>query len=164
MTEAWRPIPGVPGYSVSDEGRVRGPRRTLKGSIDDGYVKVVLCPGLGVRLHRRVHSLVLEAFVGPCPDGMMCRHRDGVRTNNNLSNLVWGTQEENEADRAVHGTDNSAERNGRSVLDWSIVRQIRSEYRPGFRGKGYKALAKKYNVAPGTVHSVLSGETWKESA
>jgi hypothetical protein len=39
-----------------------------------------------------VHHLVLEAFVGPCPEGMECLHGDDIPDNNILSNLQWGTR------------------------------------------------------------------------
>lgn len=54
-----------------------------------------------------IHRLVLTAFVGPKPDGMLCRHfPDRNPLNNRLDNLSWGTPKQNAADRAVHGTTN----------------------------------------------------------
>jgi HNH endonuclease len=52
----------------------------------------------------RLHSLVLECFVGPRPPGMECRHLDGNPSNNALENLAWGTRSENRADQVRHGT------------------------------------------------------------
>jgi hypothetical protein len=54
----------------------------------------------GVR--RQVHRLVLEAFVGPCPDGMECCHEDGDSTNNRVDNLRWDTHEANVRERLEH--------------------------------------------------------------
>ena len=161
MSEVWRPVYGVDGYQVSNEGSVRGPRRVLRQHLDDGYPKVTLCPGNGVRLPRRVHTLVLEAFVAPRPEGMVGRHLDGVRTNNHLSNLMWGTQSENEVDKILHGTDNSGERSGRAKLTWDDVREIRSIYRPRSRGLGNRALAKRYGVGPVTMLKLIKGDTWR---
>lgn len=53
---------------------------------------------------RFVHHLVLEAFVGPMPEGHEGCHRDGDRTNNHLGNLYWGTRAENVRDAIEHGT------------------------------------------------------------
>ena len=36
-----------------------------------------------------VHRLILETFVGPCPDEYECDHIDKNRANNNLNNLRW---------------------------------------------------------------------------
>jgi hypothetical protein len=53
--------------------------------------------------NQRVHKLVMEAFVGPCPPGKQCLHRDGNGLNNRLENLRWGTPEENTQDMIKHG-------------------------------------------------------------
>lgn len=114
--ETWLPIPGQAGYEVSDLGRVRssiqpggaggrGLRSTphvLRAGINRfGYRKVYL-PGKPGTL---VHSLVLTAFSGPRPPGMVCRHLDGDSLNNLASNLAWGTYRQNMLDRRDHGTD-----------------------------------------------------------
>lgn len=43
---------------------------------------------------------------GPIPDGLVVRHKCGVRCCVNLDHLELGTQEENEADKIRHGTAN----------------------------------------------------------
>lgn len=47
---------------------------------------------------------MLTAFVGPRPDGMVTCHNDGNPANNNLSNLRWDTQSNNQLDAVKHGT------------------------------------------------------------
>ena len=54
---------------------------------------------------RTVHSLVAEAFIGPCPEGMEVRHRNGDQTNSRLSNLTYGTHADNMQDAIRHGTN-----------------------------------------------------------
>jgi hypothetical protein len=121
--ETWRPVVGYEGrYEVSDLGRVRsldrtvwrdGPYRrhqvTYRGRVravhqqEKGYVG--LCLWKDGQTHScRVHQLVLEAFVGPCPEGMEALHGNGVRHDNRRINLRWGTPAENAADRVRHGT------------------------------------------------------------
>lgn len=51
---------------------------------------------------------MLTAFVGPCPPGMMARHRNGNPADNRVENLRWGTQSENMLDAVEHGTHNNA--------------------------------------------------------
>jgi hypothetical protein len=118
-TETWRPIAGRPGYEVSDFGRVRSldrvVRRLQHGRLVDVHYKGVMLrlnPAgngyLNVNLGRgrsaRVHSLVLEAFVGPRPAGHQAAHADGDKLNNAAANLRWATPQENNADKRLHGT------------------------------------------------------------
>ena len=68
----------------------------------------------GKRKSLFVHKLVAFLFIGARPSAMHeVRHLDGDRTNNNVTNLAWGTRKENAADRKSHGTDRGAE-NGRA--------------------------------------------------
>lgn len=120
MTERWRSVVGFEGtYEVSDLGRVRSVSRMVERSGQGGYriqgrvLKTHVNPHgyaqitlarKGKWLSRRVHRLVLEAFVGPRPRGKEARHLDGDRLNNGLHNLKWGTKSENAWDQVRHGT------------------------------------------------------------
>lgn len=112
--ERWLPVPSAPGYEASDRGRVRsvdrivvrtdGVRARYPSRIrticrwKDGRHYVNLPGGT-----RRVHLLVLEAFVGPRPMGMEGCHRDDDQSNNALSNLRWDTPRENKLDVVRNG-------------------------------------------------------------
>lgn len=121
---ASRPIEGFPGYFIGADGSVWSARTKGRGRAllrppeqwvrirtsrrKDGSRYVVVCfratPG-GPICNRYVHRLVLEAFVGPCPDGMECRHfPDRSTDNNRLENLAWGTHAQNLEDTFSHGT------------------------------------------------------------
>lgn len=112
--ETWLPIPGYETrYDVSNEGRVRSwrPRNghpapyVLRPSLDsDGYRIVSLCDGPTERTIA-VHRLVMLAFVGPRPRGLVTRHLNGQRLNNTLVNLSYGTVSENALDSVAHGTN-----------------------------------------------------------
>lgn len=118
--EEWRAVPGYEGlYEVSNEGRVRSmKRRGTSGKVlahkraqRGGYLTVSLLRHCE-QTTRPVHSLVLEAFVGPRPAGAEIRHLDGDPTNARLGNLAYGTHSENARDKRAHGTDhNVAKRN-----------------------------------------------------
>lgn len=120
--EQWLPVVGWEGhYEVSDHGRVRSVHREIQ--FRDGRVYTYgaqirsLTPQvpyghLSVGLKRnssrvtvRVHRLVLEAFVGPCPPGMEACHNDGDTSNNSLPNLRWDTSSANKQDMIRHGTN-----------------------------------------------------------
>jgi hypothetical protein len=94
--ENWLPIPGFPGYEASDQGQIRSFRsggcRVLSPKIDrDGYA-VVHPSGSNPKF---VHRLVMLAFVGPCPANMEVLHGPGGPGDNSLSNLRYGTHQEN---------------------------------------------------------------------
>lgn len=113
MSEEWRAVPGYPDYEVSDQGRVRSYRRgklRVLALPDDsrGYKKVTLCQDHSGRRGCKVHVLVLLAFVGPRPDGAVIRHLNGVRDDNRISNLAYGTPAENTQDSLRHGTHATA--------------------------------------------------------
>lgn len=115
--ERWLPVVGWEGlYEVSDKARVRSTKRTvergrgtmriqpkiLKTSVSHGYQVVGLWRRNRQKLSR-VHRLMLEAFVGPCPDGMEACHGNGDRSDNRLDNLRWDTSGSNKYDIVKHG-------------------------------------------------------------
>lgn len=109
MTEQWRAIVGWPGYSVSSLGRVLGKRgNVLLATVShDGYLYVSLSDAPRV-VKRKVHQLVIEAFLHERPAGMEVRHLDDDKTNNSVGNLVYGTQSENTLDMVAAGVHKEA--------------------------------------------------------
>ena len=96
--EIWRVIPDTDGkYAVSNMGRVM--RVTsgngthagrILGSKPHRYCSVLLCIGPGHREHRQIHTLVAEAFIGPCPcPGMVPDHKNADKGDNRADNLEW---------------------------------------------------------------------------
>jgi hypothetical protein len=101
--------------------------------------------------------LILEAFVGPCPDGLRCLHADGNSTNNTLANLRWGTAAENSADSVRHGTSNRGERHPLAKLTEWDVREIR---RKRAEGATTVSIAGEYGVTACTITDVCNRKTW----
>lgn len=100
--EEWRPVVGYEGlYEVSDWGRVRSlPRKWAKGGMLKptpnklGYLQVYLYKN-GKKETRKVHILVMLAFVDRCPDGCEVDHIDWNPKNNRLDNLRYIPAKEN---------------------------------------------------------------------
>lgn len=134
--ENWCPVAGYEGYyEVSDHGRVKSRRRPgATGKLlvsyvgKGGYLRATLCRP-GVQKVVEVHVLVARAFLGSRPDGMQIRHLDGDPTNNQLTNLAYGTVSENAFDQLHHGRHFQASKthcpSGHSYLDPKNLRLYR---------------------------------------
>jgi hypothetical protein len=120
--EEWRPVVGWEGsYEVSNYGRVRsidrvvtrrdGGEARFKGQMltlyrsPGHYFRVALPRSGGGQQWACVHKLVLDAFVGPRPVGLVACHNDGDHCNNHVSNLRWDTYSSNSYDKVKHGVD-----------------------------------------------------------
>lgn len=170
----YRLIACYPGYRVGTDGSVwscwrRGGGssaitdiwrlRKLKTDKRTGYVMAGLKRADGYHW-LLVHRLVLEAFVGPCPEGFQSRHfPDGTRSNNSLANLSWGTRAENMQDKRTHGTMANGERVKSSKLTAQQVSEIREQYTEG--GLSQTIIAMKYGVTQANVSEVVNMRTWK---
>ena len=114
----WLPVPGHDAYQVSELGQVRSRRLDPRGKLmhpapqANGYLTVFL--GRGHKFY--VHQLVALAFIGPCPEGQECRHRDRDRSNNAAANLLYGTRSDNMRDAVRHGTIRN-QNTGKTVCD-----------------------------------------------
>lgn len=161
----WRPVVGFEEtHEVSSGGQVRSLERRFvdaKGRDrpkaakflrptckSNGYLHVTLNHNKRQKtLH--VHRMVLEAFVGPCPEGHEALHRDGDKGNNQLSNLRWGTHLENCADRTRHGTSGH-------ILSMEQAQEIRS-----FKGMMTQSdIAQRYGVSQVLISKIHRGKLW----
>lgn len=173
LTEEWRPVEGYPGYEVSDLGRVRSWRSNGKGGgfraaprvfspskKRNGYLQVNLWRD-GVRSTFTVHSLVAEAFIGPRPEGQECRHRDGDKSNNRKSNLLWGTPSENSMDNVALGVHAGFKIRGeahyRATISDAQAEQIKDLTSEGVPPR---IIAKRLGVPVNTVKNVRYGAGW----
>jgi hypothetical protein len=159
----WSPVPGASRYLVSDCGEVvtmqfKRPRKRAE-AMAGKYHGIQLMHDDGERRTRYLHRMVLEAFVGPAPDGMEARHLNGDRFDNRLENLAWGTRKENHADKKRHGTSARGERNPQAKLTREDVEEMRSLYAAG--GWTFKRLASRFDVTTMTAHRAVRGETWQ---
>ena len=174
LREEWRMIDGFPLYDVSNWGRVRscvrkgqyeGPRQRndhplilRPGTSGTNKDKIHLC----VFLHGeafKIHVLVLEAFRGKRPEGLVGRHLDDCSINNYLENLEWGTQKQNSQDSIRNGTraDCGGENNGRAILNEELVREIRDRAR---NGEGKSKMAREFGLSPGAICRGVNRQSW----
>jgi hypothetical protein len=106
-SERWKIIPSIPTHEVSDTGRVRRmvdagnwkAGKILTPHTDrDGYTRVKIAGSA-----RPVHPLICEAFNGPCPPGLICRHLNDIKSDMRPENLAWGTYIQNYDDARRNG-------------------------------------------------------------
>lgn len=96
-------INGFPNYIITDDGRVfslnylgiSGNKKELSlRHRNDGYINVCLSKN-NKKYMRFIHRLVAEAFIPNPYNFPQVNHKDGDKSNNNISNLEWCTQSDN---------------------------------------------------------------------
>jgi hypothetical protein len=173
----YREVVGVPGWRVGNDGSVWSRRRSGTpngGFLSDEWRRLKPFPATRtghMRLHLKsrreghrgffVHRIVLETFVGPCPDGMESCHRDGNPANNAVENLYWGTRAQNTLDKITHGRSGKGEQNPDAKLTESEVRSIRVEHSAGATIAG---LARKHHVSESAIRFVVKRRRWTHVA
>lgn len=176
-----KPIPAFPGYHITEDGEVfsskysihvkgmagtitrfDGPLHPIKPFLDGRYWQIKL-RNKGKRSTILVHKLVLETFCGPRPKGMVARHLDGNKNNNNISNLAWGTNRQNQLDRFDHGTASIGSKNVTAKLKEADVSFIRTlKQKPWSRESAIlqRELSERFSVTKRTVRDIWTGTSW----
>lgn len=154
-------------YHVDDNGNVWSTKkhngtfiRKLKTFVDGGgYLVVALQTDDKKEIKRKVHLLVCESFHGERPQWAQCvRHIDGNKKNNKASNLCWGTRQQNEADKILHGTKVFGSKQWCSKLKENDILEIDKLY---LQGLSRVEIANIYGVHYMTIHDALTRKKWK---
>ena len=164
MSEEWKICPLNTNYMVSTSGQVMSLSRRYRGCIRKQdyiheYPRVTLYKG-GKKKTYKIHRLVLETFVGSRPKGYECNHKDGSKSNPNLSNLEWVTPSKNTQHSYDTGLQipKQGEKNGRAKLTTADVLEIRRLHGAGYF---YRELAERYKVNLATIGYIIARKTWK---
>jgi hypothetical protein len=164
--ERWLPVVGFEDlYEVSDRGQLRslarlvhrphrGPymiRSRIRKTVVNhtGHVMTTLFRE-GDKKLVYVHRLVLEAFVGPPPVGLVGCHNNGSPTDNRVENLRWDTLKANSQDMVKHGNCHSL-RKTRCPAGHEYDRVDKHGYRqctPCRREQSARSRAKRRQVTP----------------
>ncbi len=114
---------------------------------------------------RRVHRLVLEAFISSCPKGMQCCHNDGDSKNNKLENLRWDTPRNNQLDRLKHKPNSfnhfKGEKHRSAKLNEQQVRVIKKLKYLNDRPL-QKDIAAIFNISGDTISGIWCNRVWKD--
>ncbi|AWN04235.1 HNH endonuclease [Gordonia phage Sour] len=116
----------------------------LTPTVTRGYHYVGMYRG-GSVVRARVHRLVLEAFVGPCPEGQQACHADDDKTNNELTNLRWDSPSANAADMRRNGRNAQARKT--KCANGHAYTPENTYVRPDGRGRGCKRCMYDRNKA-----------------
>ena len=166
MKEDWRDIKNYEGhYQVSRSGQVRSLKRgvqIMRPAVSrTGYWQVNLYRDGKVK-HFYVHRLVAEAFIGHIAEGMEVNHKDGDKSNNDVSNLEIVTAKQNilHAFRLGLIPPMHGEMGPRSKLKEAQVREIRL-----LKGKTRVGeVADRFGVSVRTIYFIWEGKTWRHVA
>lgn len=162
--EIWRDIKGFNGaYKVSNLGNVYSDHKKSekKQSIDEGGYHLVILYLNGKQHNCLVHRLVAEAFIDK-PDGKdYVNHKDGNKSNNEVSNLEWTTRSENEQHAYDTGLRTVGEDRYNAKLSNEDVEWIKENYIPRHKEFGQSAIARKFGVSQQNISNIVNGKRWK---
>ena len=164
--EIWSSIEDFPDYGVSNLGRVRSYKVScrrkpciLKGFVNSNKYHGVTLYEQDKSSNFYTHRLVLEIFVGPCPDGHEANHKDGIKANNKLENLEWITLSKNQAHAYFTGLRNNRGVMARNVkLGDKDVIEIRRLAESGIR---QNIIAKMFKISSQNVNTIVHRLSWR---
>ena len=130
----------------------------LKPKTDkDGYLSVCLHKD-GNRKHFQVHRIVATAYIDNPFNLPTVNHKDGVKNNNDVSNLEWMSYSDNIKHAYKLGLScNKGSNSPTSKLNEHDVREIREL----LNKKNVNEIAEMYGVVPGTIYNIASNRNWK---
>lgn len=160
-----KPVADYPDYFVTDKGEVYSTKSDIPLKLSKGktgserkYYSVSLSrPGETSTI--KIHTLVLNAFVGPPAEGMECRHLNGDSFDNCLCNLAWGTRMDNQADKEAHGRAVWGESHGHTTITEETAREIKKLALKGDLMQ--QEIADMFGVGVRVVSQIKTGTNWK---
>lgn len=143
----------VSGYLVSIKNGIR----TLKPERRkcDGRARYTIMQDDGRRRRTYGSVFMLEAWVGPRPEGMEACHNNGNCRDDSLKNLRWDTTVGNKADMVAHGTRLRGENINTAKLTEADVREIRRI------GPPLRQHAERHHVTEALICAILKRKVWK---
>lgn len=142
-SEIWKvyPNPDYDDFMVSTEGRVKRYRNGFNPTKPGVHSYLIVpqvdpkgYPQLGITQNgkhatRTVHRMVALTFLGP--SDLQVRHLDGNKTNNSLSNLAYGTNQENQLDNVRHNRENREKARRFDLIERMLGRDVIAELLKG---------------------------------
>lgn len=107
------------------------------------------------------HRISYRFFCGDIKKGLHVLHKCDVKCCVNPNHLFLGTNLDNMQDKMRKGRHVSSFgiKNGSARLDPDKIRIVRELHKKGF---SERKIANQLNVSRGSIHSILSGRTWRQ--
>jgi hypothetical protein len=165
----WKVIPNFSKYEVSTTGEVRRavdgykcrniliPKGTLLKPQKKRYIQYRLVADDGKQYDLNAHRIVAETYLGNCPTrGYIVAHLDGNGYNNDVNNLKWVSNSENQLHRRVHEKDTEY-----AVAKLSVeqVQEAKKLYADGY---SQAELSRKYVVSHGVINKMINQVTYNK--
>lgn len=167
MTGLIRSIDRFVPHSRLGQQFVRG--RIIIPHLDqDGYARVQLCKLGQIKLWG-IHQLAARTFIPNPESKLSINHKDGVKTNNCVTNLEWVTGRENEEHAVRNRLKARGQRNGNSklTLDQVIIIKdrlkkvkIRGIQTGDGNGDTILKIATDFGISVAAVHLIRLGHVW----
>lgn len=147
-------------YFITNKGRLVNSKtnNVVKSKIcSHGYERVTLQVN-HIKYDRYIHRLLAIAFIENPLDKPHVNHKDGNKSNNDLSNLEWVTEKEN----SIHATEilkvNIGENSSKSKITENQALLIKKEL---FDGLSVAEIVRRYDFATRSiVQKIKYGKTW----
>lgn len=133
--------------------------RSLKLHPDkDGYFRVGLYTGTK-QVTRIVHRLLGQHFIKNPENKPLINHKNGIKTDNSLSNLEWVTDLENKKHAWANNLMNPRPgiRHHNCKLTENDIKEIKKMVKSQIKRR---IIAKKFNISKGHVYRIVKGIRW----
>ena len=167
----WKLIPNFSKYEVSTTGEVRRavdmyklrnillPKGELLKSCtkNNGYVGYRLVDNSGKQRDISAHRLVAMAYLSSqIKRGYIVAHLDGCKSNNDVNNLKWVSNSENQLHRRAHEKDTEY---AIAKLSKEQVQEAKELYQSGV---SQAELSRKYVVSHGVINKMINQVTYNK--
>lgn len=154
--EVWKQIDSL-FYEVSNNGDIRNSRRKRLLKLQTtwrGYKRICLFIK-GIKRYFYVHRLVMDSFSPSNNTSLQVNHKNGIKTDNRLSNLEWVTQSENNKHAFKIGLrSHKGESHNKAFLTNEKAVQI-------FKATGtQEKIAINFGISRTMVSAIKTGRSW----
>ena len=155
------PVKGIGQfYSVSSSGLIYSHRtgRILKGSTSGaGYLALRIVLEDGTQQSKYIHRIVAEAFLSNWDPKLDVNHKNGLKTDNSLSNLEMVTKSQN----TQHGYDTGLLHKGANHYNTKLTIDDARAIKYGFPTLTHTQVGSIFGLKYAGASKIRQGLTWR---